>query len=286
MSATLARLRQRAAQYRDPFAELDFDRADPALPWLPSELLSLAPLPQYAAMSEADRIRLSRIDFARLCAAGVWLEGLLVSRVTSRGFIGAPVEEACVALQEVREEAGHGLMFLEMIERAQMSGVALLGRTRLLTWIARRLAPDGAEFWAMVYIGESVTNSFVARALRATASGDPICPLARHVMALHHRDEARHIAAARALLEARIARMGRLRRRAFAALLHLLLRRFLEATLYPTPASLKALGIPDAARVARCVRASPERRALARACAAPALTFMARAGLAMPRATQ
>jgi hypothetical protein len=68
-------------------------------------------------------------------------------------------------------------------------------------------------------------------------------------------------------------------------LLHLLLRRFLEATLYPTPASLKALGIPDAARVARAVRASPERKALARACAAPALTFMARAGLAMPRTT-
>lgn len=283
MSATLARLRRRAAHYRDPLAELDFGCADPARPWLPSELLSVAMLPQYAGMSEADRIRLSRVDFARLCAAGIWLEGLLMSRATARGFVGVPAEEACVVLQEVREEAGHGLMFLEMIERAGLSGVALLGPTRLLTWIARRLGPEDAEFWAMVYIGESVTNNFVARALRPTAPGAAICPLARRVMALHHRDEARHIAAARALLEARIARMGWLRRRTFAALLHFLLRRFLEATLYPTAASLEALGIPDAARVARSVRASPGRRDLAQACAGPALTFMVRTGLAIPR---
>ena len=283
MSATLARLRERAAHYRDPYAEIDFSCADPALPWLPRELLSLAALPQYEALTEAERIALSRIDFARLCAAGVWLEGLLMSRVTARGFVGAPVEEACVALQEVREEAGHGLMFLDMIERAGMSGIALLGPTRLLTWIARRLGPDDAEFWAMVYIGESVTNHFVARALRASAQGEPICPLARDVMALHHRDEARHIAAARLLLEARIARMGWLRRRAFAALLHFLLNRFLEATLYPTQASLEALGVPDAARTARRVRASSERGELARACAAPALAFISRAGLGSTR---
>ncbi|MCC6533713.1 MAG: diiron oxygenase [Burkholderiales bacterium] len=279
MSTTLARIHRRAARYRDPLALLDFSVADPKLPWIPYELLSLAALPEYAAMSQAERVRLSRVDFARLCATGVWLEGLLMSRATARGFVGAPIDEACVMLQEVREEAGHSLMFLRMIERAGMSAVPLLGPTRLLTAFARRLAPDQAEFWAMVYLGESVTNTFAAKVLRAAAAGAALCPLARQVMALHHHDEAHHLAAARALLEARIAGLGALRRHAFAGLVRALLRRFLEATLYPTPASLRSLGVDDADALARRVRQSRERRALAEACAAPALAFLTRTGL-------
>jgi hypothetical protein len=278
MKATLEKLHAHGARYRDPFVELDFSAADPALPWLPEELLSLATVPEHAGLTVAERLRLSRIDFARLCAAGLWLEGLLVSRATARGFVGACSDEARIVLQEVREEAGHGLMFLEMIDRAGLGGVRLLGPTSLLTWIARRLDAEDAEFWAMVYIGESVTNAFVARALRPPGA-QRICPLARQVMALHHREEARHIAAARGLLEARIARMGALRRRAFAVLVNMLMRRFLEATLYPTTASLETLGIGNAHAAARAVRACPRRQKLARACAAPALAFMQRAGL-------
>lgn len=279
MSTKLARLSRRMSHYRDPLALLDFAAADPALPWIPYQFLSLAMLPEYASMSGAERIRLSRVDFARLCAAGVWLEGLLMSRVSARGFIGAPLAEACILLQEVREEAGHSLMFLRMIERAGLSGVPLLGPTRLLTWIAQRLAPHQAEFWAMVYIGESVTNNFVGRVLRSCTSEAAICPLAHQVMALHHQEEGRHLAAAHALLEARIAGLGALRRHAFAVLVRVLLRRFLEATLYPTPASLRSLGIVRADALAQRVRQSPERAALAKACAAPALAFMMRAGL-------
>lgn len=285
MTAIIERLGRLGARYRDPLARLEFGAADPSRPWLPYELLSLSALPEQAQMTEVQRRRFSQIEFARLCAAGLWLEGLLISRVTRRGFVAARADEARVALQEVREEAGHGLMFIEMIDRAGLSGVELLGPTRLLTWIAHRLEPEQAEFWAMVYIGESVTNSFVARALRFAAEGAPLCPLARQVMELHHRDEARHIAAARAFLEARAAAMGSLRRRAFAATFRFLLARFLTATLYPTPASLAALGIPEPRRVAGAVRACPERRRLARACAAPALGFVAAAGLPVPRVT-
>jgi hypothetical protein len=278
MSVALTRLRLHGARYRDPLTEIDFAAGDPSAPWLPDELLSLATVPEYASLSAAERVRLSHIDFARLCAAGLWLEGLLMSRVTAQGFVGASAAEARIMLQEVREEAGHGLMFLEMIERAGLTDVPLLGSTGLLTWVARRLTPADPEFWAMVYIGESVTNTFIARALRPPHARS-ICPLARQVMALHHRDEARHIAAARALLMSRIERMGLLRRRLFGTLVKLLLDRFLGATLYPTPASLASLGLRRPARAAAAVRACPRRRALARACAAPALALVARSGL-------
>jgi hypothetical protein len=280
MTAIVERLGQLGAAYRDPFTELDFAAADPSLPWLPLDLLSIGALPMATGMSEMEKRRFSQIEFARLCAAGLWLEGLLISRVTRQGFVAARTAETRVILQEVREETGHSLMFLEMIDRAGLSGIQLLGPTRLLTWVAHRLDPAEAEFWAMVYIGESVTNSFVQRALRLASDGAALCPLARQVMVLHHRDETRHIAAARAFLESRIAAMGPMRRRAFAATLGFLLGRFLTATLYPTAASLDALGFADPEGVADAVRACADRHRLARACSEPSLALIRRTGLA------
>ena len=188
--------------------------------------------------------------------------------------------EARVMLQEVREESGHGLMFLEMIDRAGLAGVKLLGPTRLLSQVAYRLRPDDAEFWAMVFVGETVTDQFALKALAAPE--DAICPVARRVLVLHHRDEARHIAAARALLEGRIRRMNAPRRRLFAWALRFLMRRFLAATLYPTPTSLALLGVDDPKGVARAVRRCPRRRSVAEACARPALSLLADYALALP----
>ncbi len=278
MSAALDRLGD--APYRDPVAAIDWSAADPALPWLPPRMLSLAGLETQAEMSADTVVRFSRVEFARLCAAGLWLEGLLISRVTCGGFLAAPTDEARIMLREVREESGHSLMFLEMIDRAGLSGVALLGSTGLLTRIAHRLDAGDAEFWAMVYVGESVTDTFAVQALRhAKEAGAAICPVAHQVLSLHHRDEARHIAAAREFLEGRVAAMTPLRRRLFSATLRFLLGRVVRATLYPTAASLQALGLAQPERAARAARTCPERRRLARACAAPALRFMARSGL-------
>ncbi len=275
MSGILERLTTIAADYRDPVREVPWDDADPARPWLPDSVVSLSTLPVWADMDADARRAAGRVDFARLCAAGLWLEGLLIHRVTNRGFVAADAMETRVCLQEVREEAGHGLMFLEMIDRAGMGGVHLLGPTRLLHWVAKRLDPAGAAFWAMVFIGESVTDTFALKALRAAeADGQALCPTAEAVMRLHHRDEARHMAAAKALIDVKLQRMGRLRRLVFRVVVRLLIDRFLAATLYPTTASLRALGIADASRLVDAVRRCPKRRALVRACAESAMQLI------------
>lgn len=280
MSTTLQHLAELGAEYRDPIAIIDWSSADEARPWLPPEVLSLAGLPAQAAMDQGMLNRFSRVEFARLCAAGLWLEGLLISRVMKDGCLTTLPAEARVMLQEVREEAGHSLMFVEMIDRAGLGGVPLLGDIRLLSWVAHRLHPNSAEFWAMVYIGESVTDTFALKALRADA--DEICPLAREVLQFHHKDEARHIAAARTLLKARIGTMSAARRWMFRATLKFLLRRFLAATLYPTEASLRAMGIPDPAGAARAAARSPERRAFAEDCALSAMRFIERTVMLPP----
>ena len=272
MSDSLTQLAALGAAYRDPLQAIDWQAADPARPWLPPELLSLAGLPSQRDMAPETLRRFSRIEFARLCAAGLWLEGLMINRTSQDSYLQQPLAEARVVLQEVREEAGHGLMFLEMIDRAGLDGVPLLGGTQLLSWVARRLKPDSAEFWAMVYLGESVTDNLALRALRLDP--DAICPLARQVLLQHHKDEARHIAAARTLLKRRLGALTPLRRRVLSQTLEWLLPLFLKATFYPTPASLQALGLADPVSVARQAAACPQRRALAEACAAPARKFL------------
>jgi hypothetical protein len=223
MSDVLDRLGALGSHYRDPIEAIAWETADPELPWLPDSVLSLSGTSLGEAMTPAMRVRFSRVEFARLCAAGLWLEGLLIARVAADRFMdGAPTAERQVVLQEVREEAGHGLMFLEMIQRSGLEGVPLL------------------------------------------------------VLAFHHRDEARHIAAARTLLMARIAEMNLFDRLAFGGLLRFLLGRLLRATLYPTAASLAALGLEHPAMAARAARKCPVRRAFALECAAPALELIER----------
>ena len=281
MSTVIRRLGALGADYQDPLAVIDWNAADPALPWLPPSRLSLAGNPAQARLSHEALVRFSQVELARLCAAGLWLEGLFISRVAARGFLGYRAEEARVMLQEVREESGHSLMFLEMIERAGLTDVALLSPTALLSWVAHRLRPEQPEFWAMVFIGETVTDTFAMGALKAAArEGVPICPVARQVLAFHHREEARHIAAARVLLEGGVARMNPARRRLFAWTVRFLLGRFLGATLYPTPASLDAAGLDGPQALAAAARVCPRRRRLAQACAAPALEFLAQSALA------
>ena len=280
MSQVLDRLGAHGAHYRDPVAAIDWHDARDDQAWLPHDLLSMNSAALGKPFSPIELNAFSRIDFARLCAAGMWLEGLLISRVTAKGYLGLRTDEARIMLQEVREESGHSLMFLEMIERAGLANVPLLGSTGLLTWIAGHLDPAGPEFWAMVYIGETVTDTFALKALkRVREDGAEICPVACQVLELHHRDEARHIAAARTLLGSRIGQMTEARRLLFTRTIRFLLKRFLDATLYPTPASLDVVGIENAKSVARIIRQCPERRRLAEACARPALELLRRDGL-------
>lgn len=275
MSTIFSRLAAAMSTYKDPMTEIDWTGGKDDLPWLPENMISLSGLPVWAGFEEEQKRRVSRVEFARLCAAGLWLEGLMIHRITHAGFVAAETLETQIVLQEVREETGHGLMFLKMIERAGMGGKHLLGPTWLLTSVAKRLDPKGAGFWAMVFIGETVTDIFALKAMKeADMEGREICPLARQVMQWHHADEARHIAAAKALLGEKIKAMSTFERYGFRLLTKLLIRRFLTATLFPSLESLVALDLPNAREVWRQAHRDPARLALARSCAEPAMKLI------------
>lgn len=275
MSSIFDRLVAATPRYRDPLQEIDWNAADPDLPWLPEKMISIANTPVWRTLDDAQRLRVSRVEFARLCAAGLWLEGLLVHRVTHKGFVAADTKETHIILQEVREETGHGLMFLKMIDKSGMGGKHLLGPTRLLTSVAKTLDPEGPGFWAMVYLGESITDNFAIMALRvASEEGEEICPVARQVMKWHHNDEARHIAAAKAMLRAKVDAMSSLERAFFRTVVSVLVKRFLSATLFPSLQSLEALGLAEPQGVWRAAHGDTDRHDMARACADPALATL------------
>lgn len=275
MSARLDRIAGHGDARAEPYVTVDWARADPDRPWLPPDLLGVACLGARAAESEMIR-RLSRLEFAQLAAAGLWLEGLFIARIGRLDLLSLKAAEARVLLQEIREEASHSLVFLEAIEQAGLGGVELLGPRGVVDWLARRLDPARAPFWAMTFLGESVTDAFAIRALR---SEQTICPAAQQILRAHHRDEARHIAAAKAMAEERLANLSRLDRLSFAPVMTVMLRSFLRATFYPTVSALRAIGIADAEAAAAAARACPRRRAVVDACAAPALATLRRMGL-------
>lgn len=269
MAAALERLLALGEVYVDPVSVVVWEQADAQRPWLPAHLLSIQ------GLSRQERLKLSRIDFARLATARMWLDGLLIHCISTGGFVRTDFATTKVALQQVRDEAGQGLLMLRLLEKAELAGIEVLGQSRLLSRLARRLNPDGSEFWAVVFLCQSSLDALVARTLR---EDDGICPMARQILELQHRDQARHVSAARVLLEKRLAGAGWLRRRLMALRLGRLSVRFLDAVLSPTPASLAALGFANPENLAAGHRA-PGHEALAAACAAPALLALRRMGV-------
>ena len=278
MNAILDRIAEHGRPYRDPLTAINWTQEDPALPWLPKSLL-LGPDLQNS-LDEKEFLKLSRAEFTRLCAAGLWLEGLLINRVTETGLLGIETTEARVMLQEVREETGHSLMFLEMIDRAAQGLSPRLEGTKILTAVAKKLRVDSAEFWAMAYIGETVTDTFAMKALKLSQSEhEPMCPVAEEVLAFHHREEARHIAAARQFLAGRMSGMSLQRRWIFSRTLQWLLELFLDATMYPSAESLERAGLSDPVGLARLLKNDPTRQSIAADCAMPAVSLLRRDGL-------
>lgn len=221
--ALLRQLSENSRRYRDPVAAIDWTRLDAASFWLPEPALSLYGLPEYNALSLDVRRRLSQYEFINVMHAGLWLERVFMQRVSRRlapELAGAAYE---YYLHEMREEAGHSLMFLQAIELSGLEVPAGAWRPpRLADWLARRAPAGGALFWAATVIAEDVPDKF-NRHLR---SSPDVNPVVREICTLHCVDEARHIAAARAQLGTALLRLPHAAVRLLNPLVRLLFRQY------------------------------------------------------------
>ena len=256
-TALLRHLSANSTPYRDPLALVNWSQLNSTSAWLPESALSLHGLPEFDAIAPSVRLRLSQYELINVLQCGLWLEGVFLQRMSRRLRPGLPRVEREYILHELREETGHSLMFLRVIEA---SGLALPdGSWRPPSTAAAlsRLAPAGGGiFWLAMLIGEDVPDKF-NRYLRGHA--DAVNAAIRQVCTLHVLDEARHIALARGMCESLIAGSRGPRRALLSAAARLLLRELARAYYYPPAAFYELAGLaPGAAWRALALR-NPER---------------------------
>lgn len=115
-AALLRQLSNVSTPYRDPLALIEWGALSLDDAWLPEPALSLHGLPEYEGVSGPVKRRLSQYEFINVMLCGLWLEGLLLLRLARRLDPGLARSEHEYLLHEMREEAGHSLMFLKAIE--------------------------------------------------------------------------------------------------------------------------------------------------------------------------
>lgn len=273
----LRHLSENSARYRDPVARVDWSQLDAAGGWLPDTALSLHGLPAFDALGPAARQRLSRYEFINVMHCGLWLEAIFLQRMSRRLWPGMPREEHEYLLHELREEAGHSLMFLRAIET---SGLELPGDSwrapRAASALGRYAPAGGSVFWLAMLIGEDVSDQF-NRHVRGQADG--VNPAVRQICTLHVVDEARHIAAARRNLEIALSGAGTMRRRLLASAARLLLWQMARAFYYPPARFYELAGLPRGTNWRRAALANPARRKFIAERLAPTTRALASIGL-------
>ena len=195
----LKQLSLNSEPYHDPLARLNWGALNLHDYWLPPAAVSLAGLPAFENQDEQIKRRLSQYEFVNFIQAGLWLEGLFVERLSKSLKHIESLTEYAYRLHEIREEVGHSLMFVKLMEK---SGLHLptncFQRPWLPDFLGRHAPLHSRLFWLAVVIGEEVPDR-LNRYVRA--NGDAVNPLVKQMCTLHIIDEARHLAHARGELD-------------------------------------------------------------------------------------
>ncbi|MFN7085336.1 MAG: diiron oxygenase [Burkholderiales bacterium] len=273
----LKQLAENSSRYRDPLTAIDWGGIDGDGFWLPEAALSLYGLPEYEALAAETSRRLSQYEFINVMCCGLWLESVFVRRLSHRLGLHLARAEHEYFLHEVREEAGHSLMFLKAIAASGLQLPPAAWRApRLADILARHAPAASALFWLATVIAEDIPDKF-NRYVRNSL--ETVNPVVRQICSLHAMDEARHIAAARSRLERALESVPAWRRRLLTPVMNLLLRQFVD-TFYVPPAKFYELaGLTHGGHWRGLARANPVHREFVRQLLAPTLRMLEAYGL-------
>lgn len=267
-----------ATPYQDPLARIDWNGIDRDCWWLPPQALSLAGVPEFERLPLDCRRRLSHYEYAHLLEIGLWLEALFVERLAGLARRTDDSELRGRYLLEIREEAGHSLMALELIHR---SGVTLPSRRgaglHLAETLGRCVASGSALFWAMVVIGEELPYRLTRR-LERGAEDVTLSAVVYRMAQLHGRDEAAHAAYARARCEEATRGLREWRRMALSPVLSRMLEAFATYLYFPPWTVYRCAGLPPGKAWRSLARRNPARRQQAAAMMRPTVEFLRRIG--------
>lgn len=267
-----------ARRYDDPLALLDFSALDRDCWWMPPSALALAGVPEFEALPLSLRRRVSHVEYAHLLHAGLWLESLFIARLSSLAQRSEDPATRTRLLEEIREEAGHSLMFVELLAHAGFPLRPAPGIATALVEHAGRIVPgNSALFWALVVLGEELPDR-LNRLLQRGVEDATLSAIVYRMSRIHTRDEAAHAAYARSRCAEAAEACPRAVRTLLAPALSLGVSLYARYVGYP-PASLYVqAGLPDAQRWRALALANPARRRQVATLLRPTAEFLRRCG--------
>jgi hypothetical protein len=273
-ASLLSRLNASSVPYVDPLTRLRWEHVDTDAWWLPPAALSLAGVAAFESLPLQARQRLSHYEFAYLLETGAWLESAFMERLSGALRREQDPEVRARYLHEIREEAGHSLMFIELLGRA---GIRLPAdarpRDRLGLLVGQLLPLGGALYWTVAAIGEELGDRLTRMVLRGVEEAT-VSAIVYHMARLHVRDEALHIAHTRAACAAATRRLRAWRRALASPLVAAAIDRFAQRLYYPPCALYAAAGLPAGTDWRRLARLNPARRAFVADATAPTREFL------------
>lgn len=267
-SDLVEQLSRNSIPYHDPLARIHWEHLSEDKYWVPEQALSLYGLPQFSALPDWQRKRLSHYEFLNFIEAGIWLEGIFMERIAySLRNKSQSRTSLKYHLHELREEAGHTLVFLETMERSGLS-IPHVHHSRLkLVDLFGRYAPmNSLIFWIATLIGEEIPDR-LNRYIRAHP--DSVSSVVVEICTMHIIDEARHIAYARELLEEHLANVGSWQRTLLRPLIERLLRQFITIFYYPNKQLYELAGLYPGTQWVEAARHNPHRRDFINKCINP-----------------
>jgi hypothetical protein len=273
----LEQLSANSIPYRDPLAVLDWRALNLDSYWLPPQAVSLHGLDEFEALSDSARMRLSQFELLAFAQAGIALERLFLESTARRLRHAEPDAEYAFLLHELREQAGHSLMFLRL---AAASGLEVADWRRALPPLVRplgRALRNDVLYWFTMVIAQDVPDKmhrFVRRHAGAETS-----PFVRHMMTLQMLDESRHLAYARRNLELAMQGRGRALVRVAPGLFDLIFNRFLRAYFWPRADVYARAGLGDGRVWRHVALRNARRREFVLKLVAPTMRLLAQQGI-------
>lgn len=255
----------------DPLKDVDWE-ADPVpgAYYIAPERTSLYGTALWRALTEEQRIELSKHEVASVASVGIWFEEILMQMLLRHAFDRDPTSaHVQYALTEIADECRHSVMFARMIAKM---GAPAYGAGRLaheLGRVFKAVSTHSQTFGGTMYV-EEILDAFQ----REMMNDESLQPLVRQVSRIHVIEESRHITYARE--ELRRKDLGPVRRRLEQLLMGVVI--YFATTRLIHPQVYAAVGIaPEAGR--RAARANPHWRAAKAEMAAKVVGVLDAAGL-------